>query len=192
MLGKGYGSPGNVHKVDKMLTKCSRGQKIERKEMTMNEGEGSSHAPLYGISRGFSETWGVRAEIYVGYVQSTCRVQVQYAQNVNEDMGPVSLDGGYNRRKFSGGTSLSPGEQLITSVHTLFPLYVPSKGINLNQSEPFHTQIFDSNQNPFSQVPNRFHSRLHACTEQFPIRMKIRAQSNNFRFEWKSEPLVVT
>ena len=65
MLGKGYGSPGNVHFVDKMLTKCSRGQKNRTKRdvddnkralMTINEGEGSSHAPLYGISRGFSET----------------------------------------------------------------------------------------------------------------------------------------
>ena len=31
MLGEGYGSPGNVHKVHKMLTKCSRGQKNRTK-----------------------------------------------------------------------------------------------------------------------------------------------------------------
>ena len=31
MLGEGDGSPGNVHKVDKMLTKCSRWQKNRTK-----------------------------------------------------------------------------------------------------------------------------------------------------------------
>ena len=77
--------------------------------MTMNGGEGSSHAYLYSISRGFAETREVRAETYVGYVQSTCRVRGQYAQNVNEDMGPVPLDGGYNRITHPRGTRLSPG-----------------------------------------------------------------------------------
>ena len=61
MLGEGYGSPENVFKV----TKGARWQKNrtkrdanddKRESMTMNEGEGSSHTPLYGISRGFDET----------------------------------------------------------------------------------------------------------------------------------------
>ena len=34
-------------------------------------------------------------------------------------------------------------------------------------------EIFDSNENPFRHVPNRFH--LHAHTEFFLIRIKIRA-----------------
>ena len=109
MLWEGDGSPGNGHKVDKMLTKVFRGQKNrtkrdanddKRASMTMNEGETSSHAPLYGISRGFVETRQVRAKTYVGYVQSTCRAQSRYAQNGNEGMGPVNLDGGYNSRTF--------------------------------------------------------------------------------------------
>ena len=122
-------------------------------------------------------------------MQSTCRVRSQYTQNVNEDMGPVSLDGGYNIQTFPRETHLSPGdsslplyvpysnctyssirlkirvntyrtcmyqtildsnqnqnkeqaslslgEQLITSVRTIFPLYVLSIGINLNRNEPF-------------------------------------------------------
>ena len=37
---------------------------------------------------------------------------------------------------------------------------------------------FDSNENPFRNVPNRFRSDSHARTKQFFIRMKIRAQSN--------------
>ena len=65
MLGAGDCSPGKIHKVFRMLTKCSRGQKNctkrdadddKRASMMMNEGEGSSHAPLYGISHGFAET----------------------------------------------------------------------------------------------------------------------------------------
>ena len=31
MLGEGYGLPGNVHKVDKMLTKCSQREKNRTK-----------------------------------------------------------------------------------------------------------------------------------------------------------------
>ena len=65
MLGEGYGSPGNVQKVYKTLTKFSRRQKNctkrdadddKRASMTMNEGERSSQAHMYGISRGFAET----------------------------------------------------------------------------------------------------------------------------------------
>ena len=65
MLGEGDGSPGKIHKVYKMLTKFSRGQKNrtkrdanddKRASMTMNEGKTSSHAHLYDISRGFSKT----------------------------------------------------------------------------------------------------------------------------------------
>ena len=61
MLGKGYGSPENVFQV----TKGARGHKHrtkrdadddKRASMTMNEREGSSHTPLYGISRVFAET----------------------------------------------------------------------------------------------------------------------------------------
>ena len=61
-------------------------------------------------------------------------------------MVPVALDGGYNKRTFSGGTPLSPGEQLITSVRTISFLYVPSSGINPNQSKPF-----DSNENQIKE-----------------------------------------
>ena len=61
MLGKGYGSPENVFQV----TKGACGQKNctkrdadddKRASMTMNERKGSSHIPLYDISRGFAET----------------------------------------------------------------------------------------------------------------------------------------
>ena len=102
MLEAGDCSPGKIHKVYRMLKKFSRGQKNrtkrdadddKRASVTMNEGERSSHAHLYGISRGFAETWGVRAETYVGYVQSTCGVRGRYAQNENEVMGPVNLEG---------------------------------------------------------------------------------------------------
>ena len=94
MLGAGDCSPGKIHKVYRMLKKFSRGQKNctkrdadddKRASMTMNEGERSSHAHLYSISRGFAET-------YVGYVQSTCGVQGRYAQNEYEVMGPVNLE----------------------------------------------------------------------------------------------------
>ena len=65
MLGEGDCSPGKIHKVFRMLTKFSQGQKNrtkrdadddKRASMMMNEGETSSHAHMYGISRGFSET----------------------------------------------------------------------------------------------------------------------------------------
>ena len=61
MLGEGCGSPENVFQV----TKGAHGQKNctkrdadydKRASMTMNEREGSSHTPLYGISHGFAET----------------------------------------------------------------------------------------------------------------------------------------
>ena len=61
MLGEGCGSPENVFQV----TKVARGQKNrtkrdaddnKRASMTMNECEGSSHIPLYGISSVFPET----------------------------------------------------------------------------------------------------------------------------------------
>ena len=39
--------------------------------MTMNEREGSSHTPLYGISRGF-------AEILRSTCQNICRVRAEY------------------------------------------------------------------------------------------------------------------
>ena len=91
----------NVDKIFSGAKNCTKrdADDDERASMTMNEGETSSYAHLYGISLGFSETWAVRAETYVGYVQSTCRVQARYAQNENEDIGPVNLDGGYYRRR---------------------------------------------------------------------------------------------
>ena len=72
---------------------------------------------------------------------------------MNEDMGPVPMDGGYNRRTFSGGTPLSSGEQLITSVHTILPRYVPSNRINPAISE----QAGISKQVPNMHVPNSFY-----------------------------------
>ena len=111
MLEEGDCSPGKIHKVFRMLTKFSRKQKNrmkrdaddnKRASMTMNESEKISHAHLYGISRVFAETLGVRAKTYVWYLQSTCGVRARYAQNVNEDMVPVNLDGGYNRRTYAG------------------------------------------------------------------------------------------
>ena len=56
MLDEGYGSPENVFQV----IKGARGQKYrtkrdadedKRASMTINERKGSSHTPLYGISR---------------------------------------------------------------------------------------------------------------------------------------------
>ena len=58
----------------------------------MNEGDPSSHAHLYSISRGFSETGGVRAETYEGYVQSTCGVPTGYAHFKYEFMGRGNLE----------------------------------------------------------------------------------------------------
>ena len=86
MLGEGDGSPGNVHKVDKMLTKVSRGQKNrtkrdadedKRASMTMNEGEGSSHTPSTAYLADFPQHRGVRAETYVGYVHSRRSVRAK-------------------------------------------------------------------------------------------------------------------
>ena len=78
---------GMVHQeIFTLFSKCSRGQKNrtkrdaddnKRASMTMNKGKGSSHVPLYGISRGFAETRGVRAETYVGYVQSPRSVRAK-------------------------------------------------------------------------------------------------------------------
>ena len=60
MLGEGYGSPEKIPG-----DKVARGQKNrtkrdadddKRASMTMNERKGSSHIPLYDISRGFAET----------------------------------------------------------------------------------------------------------------------------------------
>ena len=76
MLDEGYGSPENFSQV----IKGARGQKYrtkrdadedKRASMTMNECEGSSHTPLYGISRGFAETsWST--------CQNICRVREEY------------------------------------------------------------------------------------------------------------------
>ena len=76
MLGEEYGSPENVFQV----TKGARGQKNCTKKdadddkqasITMNEGEESSHTPLYGISCGFAETSRSTC-------QNICRVHAQY------------------------------------------------------------------------------------------------------------------
>ena len=80
MLDEGYGSPENFSQV----IKGARGQKYrtkrdadedKRASMTMNECEGSSHTPLYGISRGFSETSRSTCRnicrVYAEYVLST-------------------------------------------------------------------------------------------------------------------------
>ena len=61
MLGKGFVSPENVFQVKKGARghkKCTKrdSDNVKRASMTMNEGERSSHIPLYGTSRGFSET----------------------------------------------------------------------------------------------------------------------------------------
>ena len=65
MLGEGDCSPENIHKVYRMLTKFSWWQNNrtkrdadddKRASMTMNEGETSFHAHLYGISHGFAKT----------------------------------------------------------------------------------------------------------------------------------------
>ena len=81
-----------------LFSKCSLEQKNRTKRdaddnkqasMTMNKGEGISHTPLYGISRGFAKTSrstcrnicrhrGVRAETYVGYVQITRSVRAKW------------------------------------------------------------------------------------------------------------------
>ena len=112
MLVEGYGSPENVSR----FSKGARGQRNRTKRdadddkrvsITMNEGKGSSHTPLYGISRGFAKTSRGACRnicrhrgVHAKHIYSTCRVRAQYARNGNEVMGPVPLGGGYNRRKF--------------------------------------------------------------------------------------------
>ena len=82
MLGKGYSSPENFSR----FSKGARWQKIctkrdaddnKRVSMTMNEGKGSSHTPLYGISRGFAET--PRSTC-----QNICRVRAEYVQSTRK------------------------------------------------------------------------------------------------------------
>ena len=73
MLGEGYGSPENVFQVTKSPCEKKKRTKrdadnVKRASMTMNEGERSSHIPLYGTSLGFSET-------FISMCQNICRVR---------------------------------------------------------------------------------------------------------------------
>ena len=68
-----------------------------RVSMTMNEGEVSSHTPLYGISRGFAET--LRSTC-----QNICSVHAEYVLSTRK-MGTriwalFPWGGGYKRRMF--------------------------------------------------------------------------------------------
>ena len=106
MLGEGDGSPGNVHKFYKMLTKISQEQKNrtkrdadddKRASMTMNEREGSSHRLLIHLSTvsprylaDLPQHRGVCAETYVEYVQSMDKVRAKSTR----DYGPHSPRGG--------------------------------------------------------------------------------------------------
>ena len=151
----------------------------------------------------FPQHRGVRAETYEEYVQSTCEVRAKSAWGY----GPFSLGGVYNRRTLPGGRPLSPGGQRITFVRTILPLYVPSSGINPNQSEPRRTIPFSFSFTNLRfewkselSIPENFNSNAHARIDPFFIRMKIHSGMyrtvfilihkhvpNNFRFEWKSE-----
>ena len=72
------------------FSKGSRGQKNrtkrdaddnKRASMTMNEGEGSSHTPFYGISRGFAET-------SMSMCRNICRVRAEYVLSTRK-MGTI-------------------------------------------------------------------------------------------------------
>ena len=95
----------------------------KRASMTMKKHKQSSHTPLSTAFPRYlaylPKHQGVRAETCVEYVQSTCKVCAKYVQKVLEVMGPVPPGGGYNRRTHPGGTPLSLGEQLITSVRII-------------------------------------------------------------------------
>ena len=69
MLGEGYSSPEKHFHVKKVLV----GKKIAQREMpmTMNERGGSSHTPLYGISREFAKTSRSTC-------RNICRVRAEY------------------------------------------------------------------------------------------------------------------
>ena len=125
-------------------------------------------------------------------------------------MGPVPLGGGggYNRRTHPRGTTLSPGGQLISSVRTISPLYVPSIGtspnhsvfilvhqslirmkIRANHSGNFwfeytctYRTIFDSNENP-----EIFDSNAHARTKQFSIHSHARTKQFSIRMKIRAQ-----
>ena len=89
--------PEKCRKFPQNCQKISGAKKWHKKRCRwrwtrMNEGDRSSHAHLYSISRGFAETWGVRAETYEGYVQITCGVPTWYAHFKDEVMGRGNLE----------------------------------------------------------------------------------------------------
>ena len=156
--------------------------------MTINERKGSSHTPLYGISRGFAKTSrstcrnicrhrGVRAE--------TCRVRTEYALSTRKMgtriWGPSPWMGVLIDEHFLGG-------HLCPQGNIALPLFVPYSLCTYHQAESIRTnrnhsffiiihQFWKESKSDLT-IPAIFDSNAFARTEQFSIRIKIRAKSN--------------
>ena len=121
-----------------MLRKCSRGQKNRTKRdvddnkralMKINEGEGSSHAPLYGISRIFAENMR-------SMCRNICRVCAEYAISTRK-MGtgiwaPSPWMGVIIEEHFPGG-------HLCLQGNSSLPMYVLYSLCTYHQAESIRT-----------------------------------------------------
>ena len=123
-----------------LWTKCSRGQKnrtkrdaddAKRVSITMNKGKGSSHTPLYGISRKFAETWRITC-------QNICRVRAESVLSTRKMWtrlwAPFPCGGVIIEEQFLGRRHFTQGDSSL-------PLYVPSYLCTYHQLESIGSRL---------------------------------------------------